>query len=176
MNNSFVEAAYCGTCLVCVRLFPPVVVVLMALLSPGSCVYAMSNTAGKEGLAQSAQTITRLSDLKWQYRVILIDARVEAAEPKSMALYLALQQHKAGILERHIAWFAYNGSQIQHNLKAANTVEFTKEVVNLLSEREAKVVLIGKDGGVKLVSQQLELERLFDLIDSMPMRREEMRR
>jgi hypothetical protein len=38
------------------------------------------------------------------------------------------------------------------------------------------VILIGKDGGVKLVQEeQVSLQAIFDLIDTMPMRRQEMR-
>jgi hypothetical protein len=38
------------------------------------------------------------------------------------------------------------------------------------------VILIGKDGGVKMVREdQAELQEVFDLIDSMPMRQWEMR-
>ncbi len=37
------------------------------------------------------------------------------------------------------------------------------------------VILIGKDGGVKLVQEeQVSLQAIFDLIDTMPMRRREM--
>jgi hypothetical protein len=37
------------------------------------------------------------------------------------------------------------------------------------------VILIGKDGGVKMVREQrAELQEIFDLIDSMPMRQREM--
>lgn len=39
------------------------------------------------------------------------------------------------------------------------------------------VTLIGKDGGVKLKQDEMvDLQVIFDLIDSMPMRRSEMRR
>jgi hypothetical protein len=38
------------------------------------------------------------------------------------------------------------------------------------------VILIGKDGGVKMVREhRAELREIFDLIDSMPMRQREMR-
>ena len=41
----------------------------------------------------------------------------------------------------------------------------------------ARVVLVGKDGGIKLSSRQaVSAGRLFGLIDSMPMRQDEMRR
>jgi len=37
------------------------------------------------------------------------------------------------------------------------------------------VILIGKDGGVKMISEdQVELQEIFNLIDSMPMRQQEM--
>lgn len=39
-----------------------------------------------------------------------------------------------------------------------------------------RVLLIGKDGGVKSRSSDLDLEATFGLIDQMPMRREEIRR
>jgi hypothetical protein len=38
------------------------------------------------------------------------------------------------------------------------------------------VLLIGKDGNLKARSTDLDLEATFDLIDQMPMRREELRR
>jgi hypothetical protein len=45
-----------------------------------------------------------------------------------------------------------------------------------LEERPFQAILIGKDGGIKLKSQTpVKATRLFTLIDSMPMRIEEMR-
>ena len=45
-----------------------------------------------------------------------------------------------------------------------------------IARSENTVILIGKDGGIKLNRQdQTRLEDLFALIDAMPMRQEEMR-
>jgi hypothetical protein len=46
-----------------------------------------------------------------------------------------------------------------------------------LHGRGAQLVLIGKDGGIKARHSEdvFDLERIFTLIDSMPMRRAEMR-
>ncbi|MCU0398062.1 MAG: DUF4174 domain-containing protein, partial [Cyclobacteriaceae bacterium] len=45
-----------------------------------------------------------------------------------------------------------------------------------VTEEEFRVMLIGKDGGVKLNSQQpVTVNQIFELIDSMPMRQHEMR-
>ena len=47
-----------------------------------------------------------------------------------------------------------------------------------LQGRGAQLVLIGKDGGVKARQSEgvFDLARVFELIDSMPMRRAEMQR
>ena len=43
-----------------------------------------------------------------------------------------------------------------------------------ISQKEFRIVLIGKDGGVKLNSSYETLEEIFSLIDNMPMRQKEM--
>ena len=43
-----------------------------------------------------------------------------------------------------------------------------------LSPSEFGLILIGKDGGIKLNSRKTSLEEIFSLIDTMPMRQEEM--
>ena len=47
-----------------------------------------------------------------------------------------------------------------------------------LQGREVQLLLIGKDGGIKARQSgaMLDLERVFELVDSMPMRRAEMQR
>jgi hypothetical protein len=45
-----------------------------------------------------------------------------------------------------------------------------------VSEEETTMILVGKDGGDKLrTSEIVDLEQIFSLIDTMPMRRQEMR-
>lgn len=43
------------------------------------------------------------------------------------------------------------------------------------SRPEDRVLLIGKDGGIKSREPSLNLEGIFRRIDAMPMRRQEMR-
>jgi len=43
-----------------------------------------------------------------------------------------------------------------------------------LSPSEFRLILFGKDGGIKLNSRKTSLEEIFSLIDTMPMRQEEM--
>ena len=43
-----------------------------------------------------------------------------------------------------------------------------------LTPSEFRLILIGKDGGIKFNSRKTSLEEIFSLIDAMPMRQEEM--
>ena len=43
-----------------------------------------------------------------------------------------------------------------------------------ISNSEFRLILFGKDGGIKLNSRKTSLEEVFSLIDTMPMRQEEM--
>ena len=37
-----------------------------------------------------------------------------------------------------------------------------------------KIILIGKDGGIKMEKEEFDLSAIYELIDSMPMRQQEM--
>ena len=43
-----------------------------------------------------------------------------------------------------------------------------------LESEEPAAVLVGKDGGEKDRRRELDLERIFGMVDAMPMRRREM--
>lgn len=53
----------------------------------------------------------------------------------------------------------------------------TLRVTYGIRKSEFRTILVGKDGGAKLSSRSpVSEQRIFGLIDGMPMRREEMRR
>ena len=52
-------------------------------------------------------------------------------------------------------------------------VGFRTEIFSIPNE-EFKILLIGKDGGIKFEGENRTLNQIFDQIDSMPMRRYEM--
>ncbi|NNF34712.1 MAG: DUF4174 domain-containing protein [Saprospiraceae bacterium] len=54
----------------------------------------------------------------------------------------------------------------------------SKEVTNYFGfeKNNSYVILIGKDGGIKLNKASTSCNEIFDLIDSMPMRQSEMRK
>ncbi len=74
----------------------------------------------------------------------------------------------------------FNSRNIIHidlifNEKNHEIEKFESSFENLsLSASEFRLILIGKDGGIKLNSKKISLEEIFALIDTMPMRQEEM--
>lgn len=115
-----------------------------------------------------------LGSFRWDYRIILVAAPV--AEVEDIAN--ELKEAKAGINERDILWFVFGGESFATNYTESLAKGFEKTVSDNYFKKSGKkreVRLVGKDGGVKEKADNLDLERLFALIDSMPMRRAEMR-
>lgn len=116
-----------------------------------------------------------LEDLRWKYRVILIFAR----EPYLSNALSNLDDLKAEIEERDIAWFVLGDNTLHTNYDGKLEDQLREELMNSYFTpvpTETAVRLIGKDGTLKSRSTDLDLEATFGLIDRMPMRREEMRR
>ena len=74
----------------------------------------------------------------------------------------------------------FNSRNIIHidfifNEKNPEIEKFESYFENLsLSTSEFRLILIGKDGGIKLNKRKISLEEIFSLIDTMQMRQEEM--
>ena len=74
----------------------------------------------------------------------------------------------------------FNSRNIIHidfifNEKNHEIEKFESSFENLsLSASEFRLILIGKDGRIKLNSRKTSLKKIFSLIDTMPMRQEEM--
>lgn len=101
-----------------------------------------------------------LSEHRWEDRIILVGAAKESETLKETLA--ALQACKADVEERDIVVYSVD---FDHKLaKAWNLKDpFT-------------LVLIGKDGTEKLRSEtEVDLDTVFELIDSMPMRKSEMK-
>jgi len=107
-----------------------------------------------------------LNALRWNNRVLLLFApstnNDQIIQQKQM-----LDSHSAGLEERDLKVFEITGSsQADEQLRGRFHVKADSFAV----------VLVGKDGSQKLKrSQPTDPEEVFKLIDSMPMRKEEMR-
>jgi hypothetical protein len=140
----------------------------LTLLLTGMITVSDATSAGDSALDD-------IASLRWNYRVILVHAR----EPLASRAVVNLHEFAAGIEERDIAWFVLDDTGLRSNydgtlgetLRERLMTDYFSPVPS-----EPVVLLIGKDGGVKSRSSDLDLEATFGLIDQMPMRRQEMRR
>lgn len=118
----------------------------------------------------------RLSDLQpflWENRLILVSANPDQAETLEARLLAAA----ADINDRDIVWFIFSEETVSSNypgLIDGNLASAVSRRWHDDSQAGLKVVLIGKDGGSKLLLHELDLESIFITIDAMPMRQYEM--
>jgi hypothetical protein len=131
---------------------------------------ALSLVLGAASMISAAgeATLTGLAPLRWQYRIILVDAQIPDAIER-------LREAQQAIDEREILWFVRHQGRLQSNYPGSLDDALAAEVQRrYFSRSNAAVFLIGKDGGLKASDQHLDLPRLFELIDAMPMRQREM--
>ncbi len=114
----------------------------------------------------------------WQNRVLV----VSASSPTNVGYKRQnqlLEKGKKGMKERDLVIYRLYDD---HWLDTNNDSLTNEEAESIYSEYKIKrhtfsVTLIGKDGGVKLRKDDIISTReLFQLIDSMPMRRSEMQK
>ena len=125
--------------------------------------------------AQAPQEkLVSLQDLRWKYRVVLVFAR----EPYRSNALQNLDEFRAEIEDRDIAWFVLDDNSLHTNYEGKLDDQLREELMDSYFTpvpAETAVRLIGKDGTLKSRSIDLDLEATFGLIDQMPMRRAEMR-
>lgn len=130
-------------------------------------------------LVASARATPMPKDLKWEKRILIVAApsagdekvrtqldrfRAGAAELKDRDLVLYAVLGESGSFEGDVA---ENPGKLAHDIR---------KQFNIPAD-SFRVLLIGKDGGVKMErSEPVETGELFELIDSMPMRQQEMQR
>jgi hypothetical protein len=102
---------------------------------------------------------------RWHSRLLVVIAP-DRADPNYVAQTTLLAQAEAGRRERDLVLVEAIGDSpdadaIRRHFGVARTA--------------FRAILVGKDGGAKLSEPQpIPAERLFDTIDAMPMRRDEM--
>jgi hypothetical protein len=142
----------------------PMMVVLTAVL-------ACYIFGGQEALSMD------LNQFQWKNRLLFIFAP-EKGDSFFQALQSEISTQPDEISERDLVVFKIfeTGPSYQENIQidtraaAAIRTKFAAPLGNFTC------ILVGKDGGIKLrQDSQVKLEEVFNLIDAMPMRREEMR-
>lgn len=114
-------------------------------------------------------TLDSIDQLRWSSRVILV--KIDDDDHQTLTL---LENAEQEINERHINWFVFTRNTFYSNFKNRIGRDFRSQTLSQYLGADDRVVLLGKDGYVKLKSATLELEKIFALIDSMPMRQMEM--
>jgi hypothetical protein len=120
---------------------------------------------------------TALDGYRWQNRLLLV-----FAPDADSALYRRQQEMllvaECGLNERDVVVISVLKDVVSTKERPAAPVsaDDLRDAYDVLPH-DFRVVLIGKDGGVKLRQDEPILAAdLFALIDSMPMRKQEMRR
>ena len=116
-----------------------------------------------------------LSDYTWKYRIIAYS--LSSNEAANFAEQLV--RLEAEIIERDVRFVALD--QTVPSSKALHLGLSPSEKQRLYRSLKPKstgteLILIGKDGGIKLRANQSELAPFFAIIDQMPMRRAEINR
>ena len=116
-----------------------------------------------------------LNEYTWKNRVVLVmpDKSKELLQ-RQLRIF---GSEKIGMMDRDLVLLYTDGNLVEdyfndHSFKLSS--DFIEKFP--LHDDEFAVVLIGKDGGTKFRSREIvSLEKLFGIIDAMPMRRAEMR-
>ncbi|WP_296078563.1 DUF4174 domain-containing protein [uncultured Agrobacterium sp.] len=114
-----------------------------------------------------------LSELKWKNRVIIVFG--SSAEPTLDRQIALLARQKDELEDHDLVVIRVSGDEaipVYGNASGLNGTALRKDTN--VSGEHFQIVLVGKDGGVKLSSDQIvESVAIFELIDAMPMRRAE---
>ncbi|MBD2358341.1 DUF4174 domain-containing protein [Tolypothrix sp. FACHB-123] len=117
-----------------------------------------------------------LSSQKWQNRVLLIFAPSVDNHAYQQQMQL-LQQHHSGLVDRDLVLVQVLATDTSY---ANGQLIDQSSVANLrdrfgVDKNNFRVILVGKDGGVKRQeATPVEVKAIFEQIDAMPMRQQEM--
>lgn len=128
--------------------------------------------------ASGSESRFRLKSHTWKHRLLLVFAP-SPNHPASLQQRSFFEQTAAGFRERELLYVeaipgtasTVRNQRVDAEAQAALRKEFD------VDEGSFAVLLVGKDGGVKLRrGRAVASDELFALIDSMPMRQQELQR
>ncbi len=118
-----------------------------------------------------------IKDLRWKNRVVVLFAP-DIVHPDAAAVLKEVEQYRSEFLDRDMVLV----TALETGRSSVAGKPLATDAVSVLREEYGgapgtfRLLLIGKDGGVKLDrTEAVRLRELFALIDTMPMRRQEMR-
>jgi len=117
-----------------------------------------------------------MEQYRWQQRPLLIFAPTDK-HPDYRKMLQAAQTHRTDFVDRDMVLIRVLADSVQagETPLSARDVVYLRQSYDIASE-EFRVLLVGKDGGVKLEAvEPVAMERIFTRIDGMPMRQRESR-
>ena len=106
-----------------------------------------------------------LKDYKWTNRVIVTFSNVES-NPDRLQLIQQIKQFPCQYRKRDLVHIDLTEGTEQY--------KYLSRMFSVSGHADFKLLLIGKDGEVKLTTTSSNLPDLFSLIDTMPMRKREI--
>jgi hypothetical protein len=113
--------------------------------------------------------LVTVASLEWKHRIILVNETHN--EEKVLAV---LEKHTVAINDRDIVWFILKQDIVLTNYAGQLSEQFLRRTRERYGVGQGKVILIGKDGGIKSRSDRLDIQAIFSTIDAMPMSQREM--
>ena len=116
--------------------------------------------------------VDHIRDLKWQKRILVINTG-DRIETQKLTSFFSEE-----LKDRDFVVIQLNGHEAFFEDKRMSK-RFTKSLLKKLKnyDKSDYFILLGKDGGVKnSFTQGTEMRTIFDQVDRMPMRINEMRR
>lgn len=118
--------------------------------------------------ASEPDPLTDLGRFRWEHRVVLFDNH------ESIDIQMLLAAYRNELNDRDILWFILGEGKVQSNYKGQIATDFATRIRQQYRIGDHKMILIGKDGGVKSRLEGIDLQAILTDIDAMPMRRQEM--
>ena len=126
--------------------------------------------------AQTPPSPTTLGQLRDRYRPLLLFA-ARPDDPSLLAQLTRLKEAAPGLKERDVLVIAIpykDPAPTEVSLSAADALAVRRSFH--VAPEEFTAILLGKDGGEKYRSRKpISFDKLRDTIDSMPMRKDEMK-
>ena len=123
-----------------------------------------------------------LDSHQWENRILIVHTtnRNNIDFKKQLKIF---KDDQIGLIERKLVLYKIINNQFElTNFKDSNPIEsgdISKRFENkyVKHKNDFTIMLLGLDGSIKLQKQKIvSIDELFSLIDSMPMRRREMKR
>jgi len=114
-----------------------------------------------------------LADYQWKNRILITYESINITDNAQTQLQTFLF-HKNELQERKLVLFHLDGNKLKQIFPEEQV--FSVRDIGIEFNHAFEIILIGLDGGIKKRwTSVVKPQKIFDLIDSMPMRRAEMR-